>query len=533
MAAARTPLFVALLLALAAAALVSGASAAPSCSKADTGVIKVSSDAGVAEGEEPLSADPLDPYQLTTVANVYQPLAPLSIAQDPLFGGGGIQDTRVYSTRDGGCHWLTRKLDQGGLGPLSIPLAGGANAPEFSDALNVLSTDADSAWDRHGNVYFEAGDAHGIHHDGMEVEAVWRSTTAGVTWAPANGYTAFAATTGEKSELDRPWLAVDDSGGPRDGRLYTTTETTPFVNLPPQVYLKHSDDHGATWSRTVRVDDGTYETQWNARARPTVGAGGIVYVVYDRGPLSDTPLLAYDGPIELTMARSTDGGETFQRFVADADVQRVTSPNEALPSYTEMIAAIAADPRRVGHVAVAWPQATGRDNSRIVLRYSFDGGAHWSRRIDVADDPASRNDQHDHVTLAWLADGRLFVGWRDRRCCGGSWSDDYQQWVRVLNPAGGGLRLGRTRQFSSGRLLPSNPGRGDLEPDEFQGLVATSLGVALTWSQLGPDGLDRLEFRRMSLGAFSQAKAQPRRSCRRRRRSCRPASTHPPTRGAR
>lgn len=484
------------------------ANAIPHCTARDTGVIGVSSEPGTAQGEEPLSVNPRNPNDLTTVANVYQPIPPLTITEDPLYGGGGVQDTRVYSTRDGGCHWVTEALDQGGVGAVNVPLAGGANAPEFSDALNVLSTDADTAWDNHGNVYFEAGDAHGVHHGGMEVELVWRSTSAGLTWKPKNGQVAFNATTGQRTELDRPWLAVDNSGGRHDGRLYTTTETTPFVDIPPQVLLRYSDDHGRTWSPSVRVDDGTYETQWNPRARPVVGAGGIVYVVYDRGPITDTPVAGYGGPIDLVVARSADGGRTFRRFVVDRHVERVQSPNEALPAYTEMISAIAADPRRAGRLAVAWPQADGPGNSRIILRYSLDGGRRWSRRIDVANDSASRRDQHDHVTLSWLGDGRLFVGWRDRRCCGGAWSDDYQQWVRVLDPGPGGLTLGTTVQFSQGPLRPTNPGRSDGEPDEFQGLVASREGVALTWSQLGPDGLDHLEFRRIALSEFS---ARPRR----------------------
>jgi len=502
---------------LAAAAMWLTPSAFAACTRSDTGVVQVSSDVGTGEGEEPLSANPVNPDQLTVAANVYQPIPPLSVQEDPLYGGGGVQDTRVYSTRDGGCHWLTQKLDQGGVGPVNVPLSGGGNAPEFSDALNVLSTDADVTWDRHGNAYFEAGDAHGVGHGGQEVELVWRSRDGGRTWGPKGGNVGFNATTGEKTELDRPWLAVDNSGGPHDGRIYTTTETTPFVDLPPEVYLKYSDDYGATWSPTVRVDDGTYQTQFNARARPEVGAGGDVYVVYDRGPISDTPLATYSGPIALTMARSTDGGQSFQRFTVDSDVRRVTSPDEALSAYTEMISDLAADPVHPGHLAVAWPQAVGTDNSRIILRYSVDGGAHWGPRIDVADDPAAKSDQHDHVTLAWLPDGRLFVGWRDRRCCGGGWTDDAQQWVRVLNPRpGGGLSLGKTVLFSTGTLPPAASGRGDGVPDEYQGLTASSAGVGLTWSQLEPDGFARLVFRRIALSAFGNpAPAHPKRRHRR------------------
>jgi hypothetical protein len=479
------------------------AAASQTYGAADTGVVSVSSEAHVSQGEEPLSVNPLNPNQLTTVANVFQPVVPLTL--NPFVGGGGLQDTRVYTTHDGGRHWLTQKLDQGGLGRLAIKSRGEGRAPEFSDLLNIANTDADSAWDRHGNAYFESGDIHGLYHNGNEVETVWHSTDGGLSWGPHRGVSAVTAAT-EGTELDRPWLTVDNSGGAHDGRLYTSFETTPFAPVPPKVFIKYSDDHGATWSRTVRVDAGTFETQWNPRARPTVGAGGAVYVVYDRAPAIVTPFTSQDAPIQLVLARSADGGATFQRTIADGDVHRVQSPDEALPTYTEMIPAIAADPKRAGRIALAWPESQGPHSSRIMLRYSSDGGAHWSRRVDVADDPASASDQHDHVTLSWLADGRLFVGWRDRRCCGGSFAANYQEWVRVLNPDAidSTLAPGRTVEFSDGPQAPSSSGRGALQPDEFQGLAATRLGVGLTWSQLGADKLDHLMFRRVPLSAFGR-----------------------------
>ena len=468
--------------------------------RADTGVVDVSSEPGNSEGEEPLSVNPLNPNQLTAVANVFEPDFPAPL--NPFVGGGGLQDTRVYSSQDGGRHWRTIKLDQGGLGKLEVPLPVEGKSPEFSDAFNIVNTDADSAWDMHGNAYFESGDIHGLYHQGNEVETVWHSNDGGVTWGPDRGYEAVNATE-ELKELDRPWLAVDNSGGVHDGRLYTTFETTPFVDVPPEVFAKHSDDHGATWSPTVRVDDGTYETQWNPRNRPAVGPDGALYVVYDRAPVTATPFVTYEGPIVLVVARSTDGGETFQRFVADTEVHRVVSPDEATPQYTEMIPAIAADPSRPGRLAVAWPEAQGADSSRIMLRYSGDGGAHWSARLNVADDTPAAPDQHDHVTLSWLPGARkLFVGWRDRRCCGGSFDDDYQQWVRLVKVGlSGALRLGPSVEFSEGPQAPTTSERGALEPDEFQGLAATRLGVGLTWSQQ-TGSVDHLMFRRVPLSTW-------------------------------
>jgi len=101
-----------------------------------------------------------------------------------------------------------------------------------------------------------------------------------------------------------------------------------------------------------------------------------------------------------------------------------------------------------------------------MLRYSTDGGQHWSGRIDVPNDPQGKANQHDQVTLAWLADGRLFAGWRDRRCCGGSFDSAYQEWVRVLRPdSTGRLTPGRTVQFTNGpQPAPTGSGRGALQP---------------------------------------------------------------------
>jgi hypothetical protein len=107
------------------------------------------------------------------------------------------------------------------------------------------------------------------------------------------------------------------------------------------------------------------------------------------------------------------------------------------------------------------------------------------------------------VTLSWLPGTRkLFVGWRDRRCCGGTFDDDYQQWVRLVKVGlSGALRLGPGVEFSEGPQAPTTSERGALEPDEFQGLAATRLGVGLTWSQQ-TGSVDHLMFRRVPLSAW-------------------------------
>src|SRR5437773_1932338 len=96
--------------------------------------------------------------------------------------------------RASGGGWVARSL--GVRGPL--PSALGV-APEFDDALNVNTTDADAAWDRHGNAYFESGDVHGVYHGGDEVATVWRSSDGLKTWGRG---VAAVRVSQERMELD-------------------------------------------------------------------------------------------------------------------------------------------------------------------------------------------------------------------------------------------------------------------------------------------------------------------------------------------
>jgi hypothetical protein len=270
----------------------------------------------------------------------------------------------------------------------------------------------------------------------------------------------------------------------------------------PEVFERSSTDGGHTWGPVVRVDQGVQRTQWDPRQAPAVGARGVLYDAYDVAPFQPVagPQLE---PISLELARSTDGGKTFSHFAVDSHVHRVTDPDEAEPYFTETISALAADPRHAGRVAVVWPEATSSGNSRIVLRYSTNGGRTWSGRIDVANDPAGRSNQHDHVAISYLPDGRLVVGWRDRRCCGGGWGDPFEVFARVFKiDRAGHLTPGRTVQFTGGPQQPVTAHRGGVAPDEYLGMAVSRAGVAMDWSQLGTGGLPDVVFRRVPLRAF-------------------------------
>ena len=497
---------------LTAAAIAAAATAAqPAVSAAPQQVsgapVNVSHTTDYAEGEVPMAVEPNNPLHVAAASNTWAPTLPPPAGQTPSVNG--LMMSAVYTSLDGGKTWRTSRPDTGGIGRVANPLAAIPGSPaDFKDLGNADTTDADVVFDRHGNLFFASGAAHNLSHNFREVETVYRSTDGGVSWQPPS--TAVDSLQ-ERDELDRPWLTVDNSGGPRDGTLYTTVETGAFTDDPPRVLVKRSVDHGLTWAPSVRVDDGVYATQFNPRARPTVDGAGALYVAYDRSPIVNTPFNPQVAPIELVVARSTDGGQTFTRTVADADVTRVTSPDEALgSSYSEMISAVAADPGTPGRVAVAWPEAIDASNSRIMARLSTDGGAHWSPRVDVADDAPGYPNQHDHVAIRWGPDGRLGIGWRDRRASGGSWTSNFQEFARVfavdshgtLSPSGPAVELTDRPQ------LPESGYKGPTMPDEFQGLAVSQTGLMMTWVQ--PVGATTdLMFRSVPLSALGAAETSP------------------------
>jgi hypothetical protein len=485
---------------------------ARSYGRGDTGVVDVTNTPSYSETEPSVSVDPTDPNRLIVGSNRWQPL----IEGGLVVGADGIVDTGQWSSQDGGRTWAGGRLGTMGLGTIQNPFS--SYAPwlptEFDDAGNTITADQHSSFDRHGNAYYED---LGVELSALDVVVpVWRSRDGGQTWGKPTQAFSEART---QIQIDRPWLAIDNSAGPRDGTVYLTWETMFYQPYLPEVFERSSSDQGRTWGPVVRVDHGTQHTQWDPRQFPVIDGGGTLYDVYDVATLQPPGGSQYE-PIGLELARSTDGGRTFSHVIVDGQIHRIADPDEAEPFFTEMISAVAGDPARRGHVAVAWPEATGPDNSRIDLRFTLDGGRAWSRRIDVADDPAGRPNQHDHVALAFLPDGRLVVGWRDRRCCGGGFDDPFEVFARTLIlESGGRVANGPAVQFTDGPQAPVTQHRGGVAPDEYLGMAASAAGVAMDWSQLGAGGLPDVFFRRIPLSAWGKPLRARSLSARRRHRA--------------
>jgi hypothetical protein len=119
------------------------------------------------------------------------------------------------------------------------------------------------------------------------------------------------------------------------------------------------------------------------------------------------------------------------------------------------------------------------------------------------------------VQVRFLPDGRIAMVWRDRRCCGGGFSDHYNLYARTLAMSdSGALDPGPVVQVTDSPQHP-NP-----EPalDEYLGFAAGPEGLSVAWNQ-PRDGVAATYYRRMPLSEFGTPPSPPRTS---------PAATSPP-----
>jgi len=126
-----------------------------------------------------------------------------------------------------------------------------------------------------------------------------------------NGISGTLASKGGIKVNGLPQVAVDNSGGIRDGWIYIVT--TEFDISPagsdPDILLHHSTDGGVTWSAGIRVN------------QDQINNGKIQYFpsleIDDEGALN---ILFYDDrnttsdSTDVFLARSTDGGNTWGEF---------------------------------------------------------------------------------------------------------------------------------------------------------------------------------------------------------------------------
>jgi hypothetical protein len=157
-----------------------------------------------------------------------------------------------------------------------------------------------------------------------------------------------------------PSMAVDRSGGPRNGWIYVfwTNVGVPGVNVgDPDIYMLRSRDGGETWDAPVRVnDDDTSSAQWFAWSACDQVNGDLYTIFYDR---REDPA---DVLARAWVARSTDGGASWvNQPVGDEQFL----PRGALGDYLGICA-------RDGHVWPLWSDLRTDPVTAYTSPLSFD-----------------------------------------------------------------------------------------------------------------------------------------------------------------
>lgn len=223
---------------------------------------------------------------------------------------------------------------------------------------------------------------------------------------------------------DKPWVAVDNTGGPNDGDIYVCWtrffQTTPgdTTTGTSELRFSRSNNNGATFiGEQVIVAQGSAAFGCSIQ----VGSGGQIYVAY-----------ANRAAGQIEFLRSLDGGLTFGAIVdidsAAAQPGDVTATNNCGTGNTRPIlngnirmlhgAWLAVDTTggpNDGNVYVAWMEnpANATDRSDVLVARSTDGGLTWGNVQQMG--IAANNLDEFNPFIAVSPTGVVSAAWYDKR----------------------------------------------------------------------------------------------------------------------
>jgi hypothetical protein len=306
-----------------------------------------------------------------------------------------------------------------------------------------------------GTAYFAA--LHSSADGGLEFS---RSVDNGKTWQPFINMVL--------GLVDHPQIVVDQTSGRFRGRVYVC------LNRGNSLEIYSSDDDGRIFSGPHVLDTVSYG----------VSAKNDIVVVQNPLVFAEGKLLV---PIVVIRASnpsvhallctsSTDGGNSFHKFVSIADAQTVpldvpwTEQDPALFAQTLFGAAFAGfgpPGANSKHVYAVWENVSS-GHTKLMFKRSLDEGQTWSVARGL-DQGAPVNSWQYQPTLAVNKRGVLGVTWFDTR--NGTSPDNYDLYFTASLDGGGTfLSARRATSVSSSLFAPGNLAtRGSLTSEGFDG----------------------------------------------------------------
>ena len=238
-------------------------------------------------------------------------------------------------------------------------------------------------------VYAVFGSAH-IDDARRESVLVATSTDGGATFGPAK---VAIRPTGPDIGLGRPLMSVGRAPNGSDVVMITAWTCHPVVQTNAGgtqcdgVVFSRSDDNGQTFTPPVVFND---PPAGQNSSQPAMDKEGVIYATYQRR--------FADGPVELFLAKSQDGGRTWAHSLLDRQIQIGMQYDSAK---------IVAD-RLTGALYTTWADSrTGR--FQIFFRKSLDKGISWGERsvLLAPDRDATGSSRSPSISVA--PNGRIDV----------------------------------------------------------------------------------------------------------------------------
>ncbi len=233
---------------------------------------------------------------------------------------------------------------------------------------------------------------------------VSRSTDGGLTWGTPNK--VISGTASVDLPFDRPWIAVDNSGGVNDGTVFVTSMSAYWYVGQHHIYLRTSSDGGTTWSTIKQVDNTAYSVGVLTASYGgiSIGNDGRAYIAFVSYDVSASPFVRYYS------VTTTNAGTTFQRnVIGNAYISGGSDFTKAW--------SLDANPTINGNAILTWVDNRHGDYDILVSK-TKDGGLTWSLPNRVNDDPINNGIIQDMVWADFSPSGKLAIAWKDRRLNG-------------------------------------------------------------------------------------------------------------------
>ena len=268
--------------------------------------------------------------------------------------------------------------------------------------------------------------------------------------------------------IDRPWIAVDNSGGANDGTIYLTSMSAYWYIGQHHIYLKTSTDNGKTWSPIKQIDNEEFTVglMTKSYAAISIGADGTAYLAYHTYDTTAAKI------VRIYYATTNDLGNTFQRGVITNAFYLKANTGDFTKAYC-----LAADAFRNGNVAITWIDDRYGD-ADVFLKKSTDYGKTWTLPLRVNDDSTKNGIQQDQVWMNYSLNGNLAIAWRDRRLSGKGDTVSFSIYSTISTDGGDNFAPNKLMSTISSPYLDLPKG------NSFIGVAMSNNSMHSTWADL-------------------------------------------------